>query len=113
MRATSTSPIFQCLMCSVAIAPLRVKSGRCRARPCLSWHGPGAGLDVSSNGRGAAMPSIMSAAFSATITTAAFVLPPTMRGNIDASTTRKPATPVHAKLWIDHGVRRPSPCGNC
>ena len=95
MRATSTSPIFQCLMFSLAIVlSLPVQC-------------------VSSNGCRAGMPRIMSAAFSATITTAALVLPPTTRGNTDASTTRSPATPCTRKRGIDDGVRRPSPCGNC
>ena len=47
----------------------------------------------------------MSAAFSATITTAALVLPPTMRGNTDASTTRNPSTPCTRSCRIDDGVR--------
>ena len=46
----------------------------------------------------------MSAAFSATITTAALVLPPRMRGNTDASTTRNPATPCTRKRGIDDRV---------
>ena len=50
------------------------------------------------------MPRIRSAAFSATITTAALVLPPTMRGNTDASTTRKTLDTVHAQGGIDDGV---------
>ena len=44
----------------------------------------------------------MSAAFSATITTTAFVLPPTMRGKIDASDDPQPGKTMHPKLWIHH-----------
>ncbi len=47
----------------------------------------------------------MSAAFSAIITTAALVLPPTMLGNTEASATRSASHAVHAQLRIHNGVR--------
>ncbi len=46
----------------------------------------------------------MSAAFSAAITTTAFVLPPTMRGNTDASDDAQSRYTVHAQGSIDDGI---------